>query len=294
MPSCPIAMPSSTAMVLNSLATPTAASISRATSCPRSLRCTCPGTNWVNELTTAMIGLPKSPSFIPVARHRLRAPAMLRPWVVVRVRYCGIVGFLHVRKRSGAGGRVRPSGRGDAGGTVLQHLHLLDRHKPARHHFVKHRQEGVDPVLTVDDLDHHRQVLRQTQELGSVEAARMTEADRAAQHGRAREVQLACLQHDRFIEREVAEPVVLTKKDSQQCGVAGKRHGSSPCGYSPAELGLPYCSTCTFSRVTSPLGIIPSSTGRKASILSLASTISITTGRFSDMSRSLVVCSSLE
>jgi hypothetical protein len=61
-------------------------SISRATSWPRSFRCTWPGTNWVKELTTAMIGLPKSPSFMPVARHRPRAPAMLRPWVVVRER----------------------------------------------------------------------------------------------------------------------------------------------------------------------------------------------------------------
>ena len=34
----------------------------------------------------AMIGLPKSPSFMPVARQRPRAPAMLRPWVVVRER----------------------------------------------------------------------------------------------------------------------------------------------------------------------------------------------------------------
>ena len=86
MPSWPMAMPSSTAMVLNSLATPPAASISRATSWPRSLRWTWPGTNWVKELATAMIGLPKSPSFMPVARHRPRAPAMLRPWVVVRER----------------------------------------------------------------------------------------------------------------------------------------------------------------------------------------------------------------
>jgi hypothetical protein len=55
MPSWPMAMPSSTAMVLNSLATPPAASISRATIWPRSLRCTWPGTNvkelnWVKEL----------------------------------------------------------------------------------------------------------------------------------------------------------------------------------------------------------------------------------------------------
>jgi hypothetical protein len=37
-----------------------------------------------------MMGLSKSPSFIPVARHKARAPAMLRPWVVVRERYWGI------------------------------------------------------------------------------------------------------------------------------------------------------------------------------------------------------------
>ena len=85
-PSWPIAMPSSTAMVLNSLATPPAFSTSRATIWPRSFRCTWPGTNWVKELTMAMIGLPKSASFIPVARQRPRAPAMLRPWVVVRER----------------------------------------------------------------------------------------------------------------------------------------------------------------------------------------------------------------
>jgi len=83
MPSWPMAMPSSTAMVLNSFATPPARSISRATSWPRSLRWTWPGTNWVKELAMAMIGFLKSSSFIPVARHSARAPAMLRPWVDV-------------------------------------------------------------------------------------------------------------------------------------------------------------------------------------------------------------------
>jgi hypothetical protein len=92
MPPWPMAMPSSTAMVLNSLATPPAASISRATSWPMSFRCTWPGTNWVKELAMAMMGLSKSASFMPVARHRARAPAMLRPWVVVRERYWGMVG----------------------------------------------------------------------------------------------------------------------------------------------------------------------------------------------------------
>ena len=79
-------MPSSTAIVLNSLATPPAFSTSRATSWPRSFRWTWPGTNCVKELAMAMIGLPKSPSFMPVARQRPRAPAILRPWVEVRER----------------------------------------------------------------------------------------------------------------------------------------------------------------------------------------------------------------
>ena len=90
MPSWPIAMPSSTAMVSNSLATPPTRSISRATSWPRSLRCTWPGTNWVKELATATMGLWKSASFMPVARQSARAPAMLRPWVEVRERYSGM------------------------------------------------------------------------------------------------------------------------------------------------------------------------------------------------------------
>ena len=91
MPPWPMAMPSSTAMVLNSLATAPAFSICSATRRPMSRRWTCPGTNWVNELTTAMIGLPKSVSFMPVARHSARAPAMLRPWVLVSERSLGMV-----------------------------------------------------------------------------------------------------------------------------------------------------------------------------------------------------------
>ncbi len=89
MPSWPMAMPSSTAMVLNSAPKPPAASITFLMRCPTSWRCTWPGTNWVKLLAMAMIGLPKSSSVMPVARHRARAPAMLRPWVVRRLRYPG-------------------------------------------------------------------------------------------------------------------------------------------------------------------------------------------------------------
>ena len=61
-----------------------AALMASATISPTFLRCTWPGTNWVYEFATATIGFPKSESVIPVARHRDRAPAALRPMVVVR------------------------------------------------------------------------------------------------------------------------------------------------------------------------------------------------------------------
>src|SRR5690554_912804 len=79
MPPCPIAIPSQIAMVLNSLAIPPCASTWETTSCPRSLRWTCPGTNWVKEFTTATTGLPKSLFFTPVACHNALAPAIFLP-----------------------------------------------------------------------------------------------------------------------------------------------------------------------------------------------------------------------
>src|SRR5690606_27813055 len=125
MPPCPMALPSSMAMVLDSLATPPAASICRATSWPSSFRCTWPGTNWVKEFTTAMMGLLKSSSFMPVARQSARAPAILRPCVEVRDRYCGI--FLSARNPMKAG----------YGETVFERLVLS---VPAAHNDNLHQQ----------------------------------------------------------------------------------------------------------------------------------------------------------
>ena len=85
------------AMVLNSLAIPPAFKISPATNWPMSFKWTWPGTNWVNELAIAIIGLPKSSSRVPVARHKARAPAILRPSVDVAERSLGI-GSLHETK----------------------------------------------------------------------------------------------------------------------------------------------------------------------------------------------------
>src|SRR6185437_12194094 len=83
-PPCPIAMPSSTAIVLNSRGIAPAARTASAMTRPTSARCTCPGTNSVKLLATAMIGLPKSSLATPVARSSARAPAMFRPCVTVR------------------------------------------------------------------------------------------------------------------------------------------------------------------------------------------------------------------
>src|SRR5580700_423820 len=84
MPPWPIAMPSSTAIVLNSRGIAPAARIASATTWPTSRRCTWPGTNSVKLFATAMMGLPMSSLATPVARSRARAPAMFLPCVTVR------------------------------------------------------------------------------------------------------------------------------------------------------------------------------------------------------------------
>lgn len=94
MPPCPIAMPSSTAMVLNSRGTAPAARIASLTMRPTGARWVWPGTNSVKLFATAMIGLPMSSLATPEARIRARAPAMLRPWVTVRDLSSGIVARL--------------------------------------------------------------------------------------------------------------------------------------------------------------------------------------------------------
>src|SRR5215207_8156565 len=51
----------------------------------------------------ATMGLPKSSSVMPVARHRARAPAIVRPWVEVRERRSGITTVCHCRPAGPAG-----------------------------------------------------------------------------------------------------------------------------------------------------------------------------------------------
>ena len=85
-PSCPIAMPSSMAMVLNSAAKHPNFSISAFTCWPISCKCVCPGTNCVNEFTIAIMGFPNISFFIPLATHKDLAPAIRRPSVLIELR----------------------------------------------------------------------------------------------------------------------------------------------------------------------------------------------------------------
>src|SRR5438309_1308943 len=114
MPPWPMAMPSSTAIVLNSRPIPPASKIEPATSWPRSLRWTCPGTNWVKLLALATIGLPKSSSVLPVAG--------------LGAGVCGLAGtalVLSLDNEQVTAGRLAPFAAGQVLGAVLLVVGLL-------------------------------------------------------------------------------------------------------------------------------------------------------------------------
>ncbi len=79
-----------------------------------------------------------------------------------------------------------------------------------------------------DDLDDHRQILRQAQDFGGVNVAGMAEADVSAQHGRAAEMHFAGFEDDRLVQRQMLKPVVLAEEDLQQHGVAWNLHAQAP------------------------------------------------------------------
>jgi hypothetical protein len=111
-----MAMPSSTAMVLNSRGMPPAAWIASETIRPTGWRWVCPGTNSVKLFATATIGLPKSSRATPAALSRARAPAMFRPWVTVRDLSSGtVLNSFVVDHRAYAG--IPPFGR---------HVHIAE------------------------------------------------------------------------------------------------------------------------------------------------------------------------
>ena len=79
--------------------------------------------------------------------------------------------------------------------------------------------------VEIDNLHDDRQILRQPQNLGGVDAAGMPEAGLAAQHGRAAKMQFARLQYDGFVQGQTAGLVVFAEVDAEQYGVVGNLHG---------------------------------------------------------------------
>ena len=86
-PSCPITIPSSTPIVLNSNGMPPASRMASFTTFPNAWRWTWPGMMSTYELQTATNGRSHSPSFTwPVARSRLRCGARSIPRLIVSER----------------------------------------------------------------------------------------------------------------------------------------------------------------------------------------------------------------
>src|SRR5512134_170078 len=125
MPRCPMAIPSSTPIVLNSNGTPPASRMHFLTYSPTRFRWTWPGMISTKELHTATNGFPMSASVTPVAFSRLRCGARSNPFLMTSERIAlpppgcrswfrlsGYRGFEHVELRKGRADFLRPGGSG--------------------------------------------------------------------------------------------------------------------------------------------------------------------------------------
>src|SRR5882724_772481 len=133
---------------------------------------------------------------------------------------------------------------------VLQHLHLLQRDQAAAHHAVEDRQELVDLLLALDDLDDDRQVFRQSQDLRRVQPARVAIAHWAAQDCRSRQVHLARLQHDGFVERLVLVAIIFAEEDAQQYGLVRQLHVQIPLSWFSVAAAMCPSHTANRQRTT--------------------------------------------
>src|SRR6202166_971859 len=60
--------------------------------------------------------------------------------------------------------------------SVLKYLNLLKRNQPATHHLIERRQEILDLILGVHNLDDDRKIKREAHDLSRVEVTCMAEA----------------------------------------------------------------------------------------------------------------------
>src|SRR5438477_4628018 len=164
---------------------------------------------------------------LPLRRPRVVIWSVLRSAIAARrVRSSasapgGWLAAMADRRASGAGASIRSRLRRVAVGDEAD---LLEGHQSLADHGVEVRQEGLDPLGRVDDLDHHRQVLREPEDLGRMDAAVRAEAERAAEDRGAGHAAPARVLDDDLVERASVMLVALADEDAEQLGLGGKLH----------------------------------------------------------------------
>ena len=122
---------------------------------------------------------------------------------------------------------------------VLNDFDFLERNETATDHFFQVGKKCIQLFFAVDDLDHDRQIHRETKNFRGVNAAGRAETHRPAQHGRAGEMPLARFEHDRFVKRLMFPPVAFADEDPQQHRVFWDLHGVLFVDQRCAEMSEP-------------------------------------------------------
>jgi len=110
---------------------------------------------------------------------------------------------------------------------VHQHDHVLHRDHSLRDHRFQVRQQDLDLLLSVNDLDHYWQVRGHLQEPGLVDHAAGPKPLAAPEHSRPTEAQVADLLNNRLIERLVLVLVGLANEDAKEDAVLVDLHVGS-------------------------------------------------------------------
>src|SRR5262249_52629410 len=108
---------------------------------------------------------------------------------------------------------------------IEAHLGALEGRQPFRDLAVDQPKERLELLPAVDDLDDHRQILRQALDLERVEPAVRAESHHPAEHRRPGQSLLAGAQHQPPVEQHAIAFVALADEDAKETAVLGKDHG---------------------------------------------------------------------
>src|SRR5437773_9690124 len=134
-----------------------------------------------------------------------------------------------------------PAGLSRGAVRVLDDLRTLERDQPPAPCFLEERVEPgerrADLLFRVDDLDEDRQVFREAQDLGGVDAAGGAITLDATPNRRACQAELARRPHDHLVEGATMVTVRLSDEDAKQLTLAGYLPGSENTADDLAEPG---------------------------------------------------------